>query len=81
MSSSWSFRGKEKEKDLTNKTQQIEDEIDKLDEIILEFHNNLTHENFYNTQYANRLLWEEMLTFGGFLRTFLKEICLLNREQ
>ena len=58
-----------------------EDEIDNLNKIILKFHNNLTHEKFYNIQYANRLLWKEMLTFNGFLRTFLKEIYLLNREQ
>jgi len=58
-----------------------EAEIENLDKIVLEFHNNLTHEKFYNTQYANRLLWKEMLTFDGFLRTFLKEIHLLNRKQ
>jgi len=41
---------------------------------VLEFHNNLSKQDFADLQYANRKLWEEKLTLGGFFIKFLNSL-------
>jgi hypothetical protein len=47
-------------------------EINNLEEKVLKFHNVMTPREFENLQQANRTLWEESLTLGGFFKTFIK---------
>ena len=49
-------------------------ELDSIEEIIINYHNKIGSVEFKEIQYANRLLWERMLTFDGFMNSFLKNI-------
>lgn len=47
-------------------------ELDKLEDKILSFHNKLTEEQFKQLQMSNRRLWEEKLNLKGFFKTHIK---------
>ena len=49
-------------------------ELDSIEEIIINYHNKISSTDFKEIQYANRILWEKMLTFDGFMDSFLKNI-------
>lgn len=46
------------------------DEIETMNSKIIEFHNSLSSEKLKKLQQANRTLWEESLTLGGFFKAF-----------
>ncbi len=47
------------------------DQLHKLEEKIIEFHNKFTEEEFKQLQYANRVLWKDKLTLKGFFTSYL----------
>ena len=47
-----------------------ETDLDSLDEIIMDFHNNLSSNGYCELQRANRELWVNDLTFHGFFHSF-----------
>jgi hypothetical protein len=47
-----------------------EDEMNTMETKIVEFHNSLSSEKLQKLQKANRTIWEESLTLGGFFKTF-----------
>lgn len=47
-------------------------ELHKLEDKILSFHNKLTEEQFKQLQMSNRRLWEEKLNLKGFFKTHIK---------
>lgn len=49
-------------------------ETSKIEERILEFHSNLSENEFKQLQFSNRKLWEDKLTLGGFFKSFLNTI-------
>jgi hypothetical protein len=59
----------EKEINYKNHVVWVEyDEIDNITEILLNFHDNLTDEQFINMQINNRKLWEEYFSPLGFIK-------------
>jgi hypothetical protein len=49
-------------------------ELYKLEEKIIEFHNSFSEEEFKRLQLSNRKVWEEKLTLKGFFKSFLNTI-------
>ena len=47
-----------------------QNELNTMDSKIVEFHKTLSSEKLKKLQEANRTLWEESLTLGGFFKTF-----------
>lgn len=47
-------------------------QLHKMEEKILTFHNKLTEEQFKQLQYSNRKLWKEKLNLKGFFKTYIK---------
>lgn len=50
------------------------EEREKIAEKLVDFHNNLTKENFEELQLKNRRLWEEKLRYGGFFGSFILKV-------
>lgn len=48
-------------------------DLNKIGDKVLEFHHQLTSENFIELQKKNRKLWEEKLRIGGFFKYFLNK--------
>ena len=51
-----------------------EKEIPIINKKIVDFHNSLSIKDFKELQLANRTLWLESLTLGGFFKTFFKNL-------
>lgn len=49
-------------------------ELNKLEEKIVEFHNRFSEEEFKKLQVSNRKVWEDKLTLKGFFKSFLNTI-------
>ena len=51
-----------------------QNELQRLREMLFEFHNSLTESEFRELQHQNRQLWEEYLSFPGYYKKLIQSL-------